>query len=152
ISRSGRRLAELPLGAVVATGSLRRRAQLLHMRPDLQLAHVRGNVDTRLRKALASDGPDAAILAVAGLKRLGLEARITEMLPVETLVPAVGQGALAVEVRASDVRLRRLLRPLDHAATRQAVLAERAVLAALGGGCQVPLGVHAQVSPDGDRL
>jgi hydroxymethylbilane synthase len=152
VARSGRRLEELPPGAVVATGSLRRRAQILHLRPDLRVADIRGNVDTRLRKALAPDGPDAVILALAGLRRLGLEGHITEVLPVTSLVPAVGQGALAVEVRADDRRLRRLLRPLDHAPTRRAVQAERAVLAALGGGCQVPLGAHATVSADGATL
>jgi hydroxymethylbilane synthase len=109
-------------------------------------------VDTRLRKALAPDGPDAVILALAGLRRLGLEGHVTEVLPVETLVPAVGQGALAIEVRADDMRLRRLLRPLDHVSTRRAVQAERAVLAALGGGCQVPLGAHAIPSADGALL
>jgi hydroxymethylbilane synthase len=152
VARSGRRLSELPPGAVVATGSLRRRAQILHLRPDLRVAGIRGNVDTRLRKALAPDGPDAVILALAGLRRLGLEGHVTEVLPVETLVPAVGQGALAIEVRADDRRLRRLLRPLDHAPTQQAVRAERAVLAALGGGCQVPLGAHAIPSADGATL
>jgi hydroxymethylbilane synthase len=145
-------LFELPPGAVIATGSLRRQAQIRHLRPDVQLVHIRGNVDTRLRKALAEDGPDAVILAAAGLKRLGLEGYITEMLPVETLVPAVGQGALAVEVRADDARLRRLARRIDHLPTRRAVLAERAVLATLGGGCQVPLGAHATVSADGETL
>ncbi|HEX6122388.1 MAG TPA: hydroxymethylbilane synthase [Ktedonobacterales bacterium] len=152
VSRAGLRLAELPEGAVVATSSLRRRAQLLHLRPDLRIVEMRGNVDTRLRKALAADGPDATILAVAGMKRLGLAEHITEYLPVETLVPAVGQGALAVEVRAHDLRARRLVRQLDSPATRQAITAERTVLATLGGGCQVPLGAHAIVSPDGQAL
>ncbi len=152
ISRTGARLGELPEGAMVATGSLRRRAQLLRLRPDLRIVSIRGNVDTRLRKALAAGGPDAAILAVAGLKRLGLEHHITEYLPVDVLVPAVGQGALAVEVQADDQATRRLLRPIDHVPTRRAVLAERAVLATLGGGCQVPLGAHATLSPDAQTL
>lgn len=152
ISRSKLRLVELPPGATVATSSLRRRAQLLALRPDLVVVNIRGNVDTRLRKALAPDGPDALILAAAGLKRLGLEEHITELLPVEVMVPAVGQGALAVETRAHDVRARRLLQRLDAPETRRAVLAERAVLAALGGGCQVPLGAHAIASADGTRL
>lgn len=152
VSRHGLDLRDLPTGATIATGSLRRRAQLLHLRPDLNVVSIRGNVDTRLRKALASDGPDATILAVAGLKRLGLQAHITEYLSVETLVPAVGQGALAVESRAGDRRARRLLREIDHLPTRQAVTAERAVLATLGGGCQVPLGAHAAVSSDGQTL
>jgi hydroxymethylbilane synthase len=97
-------------------------------------------------------GPDATILAVAGMQRLGLEQYITEYLPVEVMVPAVGQGALAVEIRAHDLRTRRLLRPLDHAVTRHAVTAERAVLATLGGGCQVPVGAHAIPSADGAML
>jgi hydroxymethylbilane synthase len=152
ISRSGARLAELPTSAVVATSSLRRAAQLLHARPDVRVVSIRGNVDTRVRKALAADGPDAAILAVAGLKRLGLGEHITEILPIETLVPAVGQGALAVETRADDLRTRRLLKQIDHLPTRRAVTAERAVLAALGGGCQVPLGAHATLTADGATL
>lgn len=152
VSRAGLTLAELPRGATVATSSLRRRAQLLHARPDLRIVEIRGNVETRLRKALADDGPDATILAVAGMRRLGLESYITEYLPVEILVPAVGQGALAVEVRAGDARARRLLRRLDSPRTRRAIQAERAVLAALGGGCQVPLGAHAVISADGASL
>ncbi len=152
VSRTGLHLSELPHGATVATSSLRRRAQLLHLRPDLRIVEVRGNVDTRLRKALAVDGPDATILAVAGMQRLGLEQYITEYLPVEVMVPAVGQGALAVEIRARDLRARRLLRPLDHVVTRHAVVAERAVLATLGGGCQVPVGAHAIPSADGATL
>ena len=152
ISRHGLRLADLPAGAVVATSSLRRSAQVLHLRPDLRIADIRGNVDTRLRKALAPDGPDATILAVAGLRRLGLDGHITEILPVDVLTPAVGQGALAVEVRADDRRTRRLLKQIDHPPTRQAVTAERAVLATLGGGCQVPLGAYAAVAPEGELL
>ena len=152
VSRHGLSLNDLPLGAVVATSSLRRRAQLLHLRPDLRIVSIRGNVDTRLRKTLASDGPDATILAVAGLKRLGLESHITEYLPTDRLVPAVGQGALAVEARTSDTDTLRLLRGIDDMPTRRAVTAERAVLATLGGGCQVPLGAHAILSPDGATL
>lgn len=152
IARSGLPLMDLPQGATVATSSLRRRAQLLALRPDLHIEEMRGNVDTRVRKALAPDGPDATILAAAGLERLGLESRITERLSVEQMVPAVGQGALAVEVRADGARLRRLLRGIDDRAARLAVTAERAVLAALGGGCQVPLGAHATLSADGATL
>lgn len=152
VSRAGWTLASLPHGAIVATGSLRRRAQLLHLRPDLHISDMRGNVDTRVRKALAPDGPDAAVLAVAGMKRLALEHAITEYLPVEVLVPAVGQGALAIEVRASDARARRAVRGLDAPGTRRAVTAERTVLAVLGGGCQVPLGAHAWLDADGVHL
>ncbi|HEX8731150.1 MAG TPA: hydroxymethylbilane synthase [Ktedonobacterales bacterium] len=152
VSRSGLRLDDLPHGATVATSSLRRRAQLLARRPDLRIVEMRGNVDTRLRKTLASDGPDATILAAAGMKRLGLGAHITELLPIEVLTPAAGQGALAIETRASDRRARRLLRLLDHQPTRHAVTAERAVLAALGGGCLLPLGAHATLSDDGETM
>ena len=152
VSRHGLGLMELPAGAVVATSSLRRKAQVLHLRPDLRVTDIRGNVDTRLRKSLAPDGPDATILAVAGMKRLGLAEYITEYLPADMMVPAVGQGALAVEVRAGDTRLRRLLRAIDDPRTRRAVTAERAVLAELGGGCQVPLGAHATLSPDGQTV
>jgi len=142
VSRHGQSLRELPRGAAVATSSLRRAAQVSHLRPDVRIVSIRGNVDTRLRKTLAAEGPDATILAVAGLKRLGLEQQITAYLAIEDMVPAVGQGALAVEVRAGDVRTRRLLRTIDDVPTRRAVTAERAVLAALGGGCRVPLGAY----------
>ncbi|HEY7848440.1 MAG TPA: hydroxymethylbilane synthase [Ktedonobacterales bacterium] len=152
VSRAGLRLDELPAGATVATSSLRRRAQLLHRRPDLRIVEIRGNVDTRLRKALAADGPDATILAAAGMLRLGLAQHITELLSVETLTPAAGQGALAIETRADDRRARRMLRVIDHLPTRRAVLAERAVLAGLGGGCLVPLGAHATIAADGETL
>jgi hydroxymethylbilane synthase len=152
VARDGRRLEELPPGARVATGSLRRRAQLLHLRPDLRIEEIRGNVDTRLRKALAPEGPDGVVLAAAGLLRLGLERHVSEYFPVEVMVPAVGQGALAVETRRGDRDLRRRLKALDDWPTRQAVRAERAVLVALGGGCQVPLGAHAWLLPDGATL
>lgn len=152
VSRSGLPLDRLPQGATVATSSLRRRAQLLHYRPDLRIVEIRGNVDTRLRKALAPDGPDATILAAAGMKRLGLESHITELLPVDVLTPAAGQGALAIETRASDRRARRMLRVIDHLPTRRAVTAERTVLAALGGGCLLPLGAHATISADGETM
>jgi hydroxymethylbilane synthase len=150
VSREGLTLARLPQGARVATSSLRRRAQLLHQRADLQIVEIRGNIDTRLRKALAPDGPDALILAAAGLERLGLSDYITEYLALEVMLPAAGQGALAVEVRAADERLARLVAAADHAPTRRAVTAERALLDALGGGCQVPIGVYASVESDGE--
>jgi hydroxymethylbilane synthase len=152
VTRDGRTLADLPHGARVATSSLRRRAQLLHLRPDLRIEDIRGNVDTRVRKALDPAGPDGVVLAVAGLRRLQLERYIAEYFPTDVLVPAAGQGALAVEVRRADRRLRRWLAPLDHYPTRQAVLAERALLVALGGGCQLPLGAYASLSADGATL
>lgn len=143
VSRHNLPLEQLPKGARVATSSLRRRAQLLHYRPDLQIVEIRGNIDTRLRKALAPDGPDAIVLAAAGLQRLGLAEYITEYLSLDVMLPAAGQGALAVEVRATDERLVRLVAAADHAPTRRAVEAERAVLNGLGGSCQTPIGVYA---------
>jgi hydroxymethylbilane synthase len=152
VPRAGRTRAERPEGAAVATGSLRRRAQLLHVRPDLRIVLVRGNVDTRVRRALDPEGPDGLVMAAAGMKRLGLERHIAEYFPTDAMVPAVGQGAMAVEIRRGDRRLLQLLAAVDHRPTRQAVLAERAVLAALGGGCRVPMGAHASVSADGAAL
>ena len=144
----GRKIAELPHGAGVGTSSLRREAQLRRMREDLAIQPVRGNLDTRLRKL--DDGQyHAILLAAAGLKRLGWSARIAEILEPEAMCPAVGQGALAIETRAAGAGFDAAL-ALDHPASRAAVTAERAVLAALGGGCQVPIGAHAVV--DGDRL
>src|SRR5439155_22482321 len=131
------RLPVLPKGHRSGTGSLRRRAQLLHRRPDLQLVDIRGNIDTRLRK-LDEQGLDALILAAAGLERLGLGHVITARLDAAWMLPAVGQGALGLECRSDDAESRRLLSLLDDAATHQAVRAERAFLQALGGGCLVP--------------
>ena len=137
----GRKLAELPVGARVGTSSLRRAAQLRQLRPDLLVESVRGNLDTRLRK-LDEGQYDAILLAAAGLKRLGWGDRIAEILPPEQMCPAVGQGALAIETRAGFDGVAML----DHADTHTAVMAERAVLGALGGGCQVPIGAYATVS------
>lgn len=145
ISRSGQTLAELPPGAVVGTSSRRRAAQLLHAYPHLCTADIRGNVDTRIRKALDADGPyDAIILAAAGVERLKRSNAITEVLPLDLMLPAPGQGALAVQCR-SDPGLLQLLQPLDDAATRAAVTAERAFLSGLGGGCAVPVAAHAAI-------
>lgn len=156
-------LQALPSGAVVGTSSLRRQAQIRYLRPDLRVAELRGNLDTRLRKL---DGGEyaAIILACAGLNRLGLAERIRAHLSVAESVPAVGQGALALETRASDGGTKALLEPLNHAETADAVRAERGFLAALGGGCTVPAGALAVISgenlsleamlaaPDGSRL
>lgn len=139
------RFDELPHGAVLATSSLRRRAQLLHRRPDLRLENLRGNIETRLRK-LVEQGLDGIVLAEAGLHRLGLTSHITEILDRQWMLPAVGQGALGLECRAHDSRTRQLLRLLNDAATQAAVLAERALLRALGGGCLVPIGAFAEVT------
>jgi len=144
----GKRLADLPEGARVGTSSLRRSAQLRKLRPDLAIESVRGNLDTRLRK-LDEGQYDAILLAAAGLKRLGWQARIAETLPADVMCPAVGQGALAIETRAVGKGMD-ACRVLDDAQTRAAVLAERGLLSALGGGCQVPIGAHATVG--GERL
>jgi hydroxymethylbilane synthase len=149
VSEKHRRFDDLPRGAVLATSSLRRRAQVLHRRPDLKVTDIRGNVETRLRK-LHESGLDATILAEAGLLRLGLESAITEVLDPAWMLPAVGQGALGLECRTDDRETLTVLDPLNHLPTRRAVLAERAMLSALGGGCQVPMGVVSRV--DGDVL
>jgi hydroxymethylbilane synthase len=149
VSRRHRTFESMPSGAVVGTSSLRRRAQLLHRRPDLGLVEMRGNVETRLRK-LDEQGLDALVLAQAGLERLGLGAAITEMLDPAWMLPAVGQGALGLECRVDDQETLGLLRALDDVPSRQAVLAERALLRALGGGCLVPIGAAGLV--EGDAL
>lgn len=137
------RLAALPKGARVGTSSLRRRAQLLAARPDLTLLDLRGNVNTRLEKLDAGEY-DAIVLAVAGLKRLGFGARITEVLPRALCLPAVGQGALAIEARAADDETRRLVDFLRDEAMADCAAAERAFLKTVEGGCQVPVGVYAE--------
>jgi hydroxymethylbilane synthase len=141
-------LGELPEAAVIGTSSPRRRAQLLAWRPDLRLVDLRGNVDTRLRK-LVSEGLDGIVLACAGLRRLGFEDRIAEAIDPEVLLPAVGQGALGIEARGDDTDVARLAAVLNHAPTRAACCAERAFLAALGGGCAVPIAAYACATPEG---
>jgi hydroxymethylbilane synthase len=155
-------LDELPGGSRVGTGSLRRRAQLLHFRPDLAMKDIRGNVDTRLRK-LDEGEFDALILAEAGLRRLELSARICQVLPQSVCLPAAGQGALGLEARSGDSSTRELLRPLDDPTTHAAVLAERTMLAELRGGCLAPVAAWGRregpslvltgrvLSPDGRR-
>jgi hydroxymethylbilane synthase len=143
-------LKNLPAGAKIGTSSLRRAAQLRVIRKDLRIESVRGNLDTRVRK-LDEGQYEAIVLASAGLTRLGWAHRIAEILSPEVMCPAVGQGALAVETRV-DGSARDICSALDHSATRTAVTAERAVLASLGGGCQVPIGAHAQVSSGMVRL
>lgn len=145
ISRDGHSLATLPLHASVGTSSLRRAAQILSQRPDVHTTSLRGNVDTRLRKAL--DGQyDAIILAGAGLTRLGLDSHVSEWLPLDVMLPAPGQGALAIQCRADDEVTLKLLAALEDESTRQAVTAERAFLQGLGGGCAVPVAAHAVIS------
>ena len=136
---------ELPLGAVIGTSSLRRKAQLLATRPDLQIMDLRGNVDTRLRK-LDEGLYDAIILAAAGLERLGHGDRITALISPDVCLPAVGQGALAIEARTADDEVRSMLEFLNDLPTKQSTDAERAFLGLLEGGCQVPIGVHADVA------
>jgi hydroxymethylbilane synthase len=145
ICPAGHNLDDLPAGAVIGTSSTRRAAQLLANRPDLMVKPIRGNVDTRLRKVLQGDY-DAIILAAAGLTRLGKDEHITHYLPFEIMLPAPGQGALAVQCRTDDQETIRKLAVLDHQPTRMAVTAERAFLAALGGGCSLPVGALAIVN------
>lgn len=140
-------LADLPSGAVVGTSSLRRAAQLKARRPDLVIESLRGNIDTRLRK-LESEGLDAIVLAAAGLRRMGWGERITALLDPEDCLPAVGQGALAIECREADDEVRALLARLTDTATARAVEAERVLLGLLNGGCQVPIGAYATVESD----
>ena len=169
ISRMGRRLAELPRGARVGTSSLRRQAQLLHHRPDLLIVGLRGNLDTRIRK-LGTEGLDAIVLAAAGVKRLGLERLVTEVLVPEIILSASGQGALGIEIRVPGAECRvpgaeadepraasreprgptvaEIVRTLDDRETHLAVRAERAMLRRLGGGCQVPIAALAGVEGD----
>jgi hydroxymethylbilane synthase len=144
ISPAGATLETLRPGARVGTSSLRRQAQLLRLRGDLDIRELRGNVDTRLRKV--GDGEyDAIVLAKAGLDRLGLSQRISEIFSPEVFMPAVGQGAIAVETRLGDNEAGDLLTKLDDAETRAAIITERALLAALQGGCQVPIGAWARI-------
>jgi len=163
LSREGRKLDELPQGALIGTSSLRRAAQLLAYRPDLRIESVRGNIDTRIRK-LTEGNFDAIVLAAAGLERVNWEGEVTQYLPVEISLPAVGQGALAIECRADDEETLVLLKRLDDEPTRLAVSAERTFLHKLQGGCQVPIAAYATVdagritltglvgSPDGKKI
>lgn len=168
ITRTGARFNDLPSGARVGTSSLRRQAQLLHHRPDLQIVGLRGNLDTRIRK-LAMEGLDAIVVAAAGVKRLGLMDRITQFLPPDISLPAIGQGAIGIEILDSSAErrapsMKHIASSLDHPDTHVAVMAERAFLRRLGGGCQVPFAAHARIlddrvillglvaTPDGRRL
>lgn len=144
VSHSGAGLVSLKPGARVGTSSLRRQAQLRHARPDLDVRELRGNVDTRLRKAESGEY-DAIVLSKAGLDRLGWSQRITETLSTEISLPAVGQGAIAIESRLKDHEAAEVLEKLDDPETRSAIIAERSLLAKLQGGCQVPIGAWARV-------
>lgn len=147
VAAPGTTLDTLPPGATVATGSLRRRAQLLHIRPDLTIVDVRGNVPTRLQK-FQNNRWDGMILAFAGLNRLGLEDAIAQIIPPTVIIPAVGQGALGIESREDDVEMLELLAGIEHTETRLCTDAERAMLRHLEGGCQVPIGAHATLAGD----
>jgi hydroxymethylbilane synthase len=151
ISRHNLRLMELPTGAKIGTSSPRRAAQVLALRPDVIPINLRGNVDTRVRKA-ATEIYDAIVVAAAGLLRLGLDDRITEHLPCEHFLPAPGQGALAVEIRAGDDDVANLVAALDDYATRQATTAERTLVSALGGGCHTPIGAYGAVNSINNKL
>ena len=163
VSKRDQGFWDLPKGAVLATSSLRRQAQLRHARPDLRFVEMRGNVDTRLKK-FREKNIDSIVLAAAGLKRLGLETHIADYLDPALCLPAPGQGALGIEIRAGDREVLQWIDILNHAETQRAVTAERAMLAALGGGCRVPIGGLATckaslsrlravvASPDGKRI
>ncbi|MDF2680068.1 MAG: hemC [Brevibacillus sp.] len=150
LSKDGKTLDELPPGALVGTSSLRRAAQLMAYRPDIQIESLRGNIDTRMRK-MEEGNFDGIILAAAGLERVNFEGKISQFLPVEISLPAVGQGALAIECRSDDEETLELLRRLDDQPTRLAVTAERSFLHKLQGGCQVPIGAYATVG-EGDLI
>ncbi len=151
ISRKASSLGALPAGAVVGTASLRRQAMVKRLRPDLDVVSLRGNVETRLRK-LDSGEVDATLLAVAGLKRLGLLSAATAILDADEFLPAVGQGAIAIETRADDAASRVLVAAIDDADTATAIAAERAFLAVLDGSCRTPIGGHARLRADTVRF
>ena len=144
-----RRLRDLPQGAVVGTASLRRQAMVKRLRPDVSVVPLRGNVETRLRKLEAGE-VDATLLALAGLKRLGLADKATALLDAQEFLPAVGQGAITIEARVDDARTRALLAKIDHADTSMALGCERAFLAVLDGSCRTPIAGHAVL--DGDAI
>jgi hydroxymethylbilane synthase len=149
ITRNAVTFEDLPQGANLGSSSLRRGAQVRHIRPDITVQPLRGNLDTRIRK-LETEGLDAIILAAAGVKRLGMESRVTEYMSEDIMLPAIGQGALSIEVREDDDTIRDLIAPIDHRETRLAVESERAFLSRLEGGCQVPIAAHAKI--DGDQV
>ncbi|MGD1044016.1 MAG: hydroxymethylbilane synthase [Bacteroidota bacterium] len=142
--KSNRTIVGLPLNAIIATGSLRRKCQLLNARPDIHIVEIRGNLNTRLKKLDSSEW-DGMILAKAGITRLGWAQRITDILPFELMLPAVGQGALAIECRIGDQLIQEMLRPLHHHPTAITVTAERALLRHLEGGCQIPIGTYGRI-------
>ena len=146
--KKGITIDKLPENAVVATGSLRRKSQLLHIRPDIKIEELRGNVPSRIKKFLDADW-DAIILARAGVERLGLQQYISSFIPVTQILPAVGQGALGIEIRSNDKTVHEIIQSIHHEETYSAVKAEREFLKVLEGGCQVPIGAFAQVKSTG---
>ena len=144
VSRDNMKFAQLPEGAVIGTCSLRRKAQLLAARPDLKIEDLRGNLDTRLKK-IEEGKYDAVVLACAGIRRLGRQDVISDILGIDVVIPAVGQGALCIQIREGDSATEELLGPLHHEETARAVRAERTLMAELEGGCQVPVGGYAQM-------
>jgi hydroxymethylbilane synthase len=147
ISHKAKRLQDLPRGAVLGTASLRRQAVAKRLRPDLEVVPLRGNVETRLRKLEAGEA-DATLLALAGLKRLGLESHATAIMSIDEFLPAVGQGVIGIETRADDARTRDVLARINHAPTFTALTCERAFLAVLDGSCKTPIAGHAELSED----
>lgn len=151
VSKNNLTLEQLPIGALVGTSSLRRACQLMNLRHDLRVESIRGNIDSRLNK-LQAGSFDAILLAAAGLKRMGWEDRISANVALETFIPAVGQGALAIECRGDDTFMLNLLGLIQHEPTALAVRAERAFLGSLNGGCEVPIGAHATLDTDTSML
>jgi hydroxymethylbilane synthase len=149
--KSHRTFTDIPPNSIIATGSLRRKCQLLNAHPDIQIVEIRGNLNTRIKKLDSSEW-DGMILAKAGVTRLGWAQRITDILPIDLMLPAVGQGALAIECRAGNQRVQEMLRPLHHHTTAAAVTAERALLRYLEGGCQIPIGAYGQIIKNEFRL
>ena len=149
--KSYKKFEDLPHGAKVATGSLRRKCQLLHWRPDITIMEIRGNLNTRMKKLEESDW-DGMVLASAGLLRLGWEQRMTEILPFERMLPAVGQGTLAIEIREGDAEIRKVVSAINHEETARAVAGERALLRHLEGGCQIPIGTYGRIENEQLRL
>ena len=149
ISQKYDSIDEMPRGAKVATGSLRRKSQLLNYRADLEISEIRGNVPTRIEKFLESDA-DALILAFAGVHRLGLDVFIKQVIPLDVMLPAVGQGALGIEIRSEDAEIKAMLEKINDAPTALCMAAERSFLRRLEGGCQVPIAGYAQL--DGDKI
>jgi hydroxymethylbilane synthase len=149
VSRDNRKIEQMPKGARIGTGSLRRSAQLLDILPDAVIVSLRGNLDTRLKK-VETEKLDGVIVAAAGMKRMGFVQRITQFLPVELMLPAVGQGVLGLEVRTGDNKLKKILAKINHAPTYTEITAERSFLRHLGGGCRLPIAALGKL--EGDKL